>query len=50
MMESQAWFWTPEWQAAEREATEDIKAGRVRDFDSVDEAVAALDEAERNAG
>jgi len=25
----QAWFWTPEWQALEREADEDIKAGRV---------------------
>jgi AbrB family looped-hinge helix DNA binding protein len=25
----QAWFWTPEWQAGEREAEEDIKAGRV---------------------
>lgn len=25
----QAWFWTPEWQAKEREADEDIKAGRV---------------------
>jgi len=25
----QAWFWTPEWQRSEREADEDIKAGRV---------------------
>lgn len=25
----QAWFWTPEWQKGEREADEDIKAGRV---------------------
>lgn len=25
----QAWFWTPEWQAGERAADEDIKAGRV---------------------
>lgn len=24
----EAWFWTPEWQAMEREADEDIKAGR----------------------
>lgn len=24
----EAWFWTPEWQAREREADEDIKAGR----------------------
>jgi len=27
---SQAWFWTPEWQAGEREADEDLKADRVR--------------------
>jgi AbrB family looped-hinge helix DNA binding protein len=25
---SQAWFWTPEWQAGEREADDDLKAGR----------------------
>jgi len=25
----QAWFWTPEWQQGEREADEDIKAGRL---------------------
>jgi bifunctional DNA-binding transcriptional regulator/antitoxin component of YhaV-PrlF toxin-antitoxin module len=24
----EAWFWTPEWQAKEREADEEIKAGR----------------------
>jgi antitoxin PrlF len=26
---SQAWFWTPIWQDGEREASADIKAGRV---------------------
>jgi hypothetical protein len=36
----QAWFWTPEWQAKEREADEDIAAGRVEHFDS-DEAFLA---------
>jgi AbrB family looped-hinge helix DNA binding protein len=25
----QAWFWTPEWQAGERAAEEDIRGGRV---------------------
>ncbi len=25
----EAWFWTPEWQEMEREADEDIKAGRM---------------------
>lgn len=39
----QAWFWSPEWQAAEREAGEDIEAGRVLNFDSADEAIATLD-------
>ena len=39
---SQAWFWTPEWQAAEREASHDIEAGRTYDFDSVDEAIASI--------
>ena len=33
----QAWFWTPEWQAAERKADEDIAAGRVKTFDTMDE-------------
>ena len=30
----QAYFWTPEWQAAEREADEDIEAGRVERYRS----------------
>jgi hypothetical protein len=40
----QAWFWTEEWQAGERRATEDIKAGRVRRFEDTDSFLAALDE------
>lgn len=47
---SQAWFWTPEWQAAEREASEDIEAGRVSDFDSVDEAIATLETHDEEIG
>jgi AbrB family looped-hinge helix DNA binding protein len=39
---SQAWFWTPEWQAMEREADEDIAAGRVTRFESDEEFLAAL--------
>ena len=27
---TQAWFWTPAWQKREREASEDIRRGRVR--------------------
>lgn len=38
----QAWFWTPEWQKKEREADEDIAAGRVTHFDSGDEFLASL--------
>ncbi|MGI8878312.1 MAG: AbrB/MazE/SpoVT family DNA-binding domain-containing protein [Candidatus Limnocylindria bacterium] len=40
---SQAWFWTPEWQKAEREADADIKAGRVKRFRDVEELIADLD-------
>ena len=40
---SQAYFWTKEWQEAEKEASEDIKAGRVKTFDSVEELLADLD-------
>lgn len=32
---SQAWFWTKEWQEAERQAEEDIKAGRTYELKSV---------------
>ena len=34
---SQAYFWTKEWQEAEREASEDIKAGRVKTFETAEE-------------
>jgi AbrB family looped-hinge helix DNA binding protein len=41
---NQAYFWTKRWQDAEREADEDIKAGRVKTFTSVDELIKELDE------
>jgi len=41
---SQAYFWTKGWQEAEREANEDIKAGRVKTFASVDELVKDLEQ------
>jgi len=41
---SQAYFWTKRWQDAEREAGEDIKAGRVKTFDSVDELIKDLEQ------
>jgi AbrB family looped-hinge helix DNA binding protein len=34
---SQAYFWTKEWQEAEKEASKDIKAGRVKAFDTAEE-------------
>jgi len=40
---SQAYFWTREWQEAEKEADEDIKAGRVKVFDSVEELIKDLE-------
>jgi antitoxin MazE len=40
---SQAYFWTKEWQEAEKEAEEDIKAGRVKTFNSIDELIKDLD-------
>ncbi len=43
----QAWFWTERWQTMEREAQEDIAAGKVETFDSADEFMADL---EREAG
>ena len=39
----QAWFWTPEWQAKERAADEDIAAGRTTYYDSDEEFIASLD-------
>jgi bifunctional DNA-binding transcriptional regulator/antitoxin component of YhaV-PrlF toxin-antitoxin module len=41
---NQAYFWTKRWQEGEREADRDIKAGRVRTFDSVEELIKDLDQ------
>jgi AbrB family looped-hinge helix DNA binding protein len=41
---TQAWFWTPEWQAREREADEDIAAGRFDRYESDEELLAAFKE------
>jgi AbrB family looped-hinge helix DNA binding protein len=40
---SQSYFWTKKWQAAEREASDDIKNGRVKTFDSVEALVKDLE-------
>jgi bifunctional DNA-binding transcriptional regulator/antitoxin component of YhaV-PrlF toxin-antitoxin module len=39
----QRWFWTERWQAMEREADEDIAAGRALSFDDVDAFIAHLE-------
>ena len=41
---TQAWFWTPEWQAGEREADADIAAGRVTTYLTAEEFLASLEE------
>jgi hypothetical protein len=40
----QAWFWTQEWQAKEREADDDLAAGRIASYESDEEFLAVLDE------
>ncbi|MBU4226075.1 MAG: AbrB/MazE/SpoVT family DNA-binding domain-containing protein [Chloroflexi bacterium] len=39
----QAWFWSERWQKMEREAQEDIDAGRVHRYANIDEAIDALE-------
>lgn len=39
----QAWFWTNEWQQAEREAEADIRSGRVKKFKNVEDLIKELD-------
>lgn len=43
----EAWFWTDRWQAMEREADEDIAAGRVTHFADVEEFVAHIENIDR---
>lgn len=39
----QKWFWSDRWQRMEHEAEEDIAAGRVERFDSMDDFLSDLD-------
>ena len=41
---TQAWFWTPTWQAGEAEAAAEIAQGKARVLASGDELLASLDE------
>jgi AbrB family looped-hinge helix DNA binding protein len=45
----QAWFWTERWQRMEHEVQEDIDAGRVQEFDNVEDMISWLDETDENA-
>ena len=38
----QAWYRSPEWQAAEREADEDLNSGHYDDFETMDDMIADL--------
>ncbi len=38
----QAWFWTPSWQAGEREVDDDLAAGTYEEFASMDEFLNTL--------
>lgn len=47
---TQAWFWSPEWQAGERDADADRAAGNVEEFASGEELVEALRSRAKPAG
>jgi hypothetical protein len=40
--DDQSWYWTPEWQSAEKDADDDIAAGRVHRFGNVGDAIGFL--------
>ena len=42
--QSQAWYWTERWQAGAQTAEADGRAGRYKDFATMDEFINALDE------
>lgn len=44
VLNEQLWFWSDEWQAGEREVDEDIKAGRVSSYDTIEEMIESLNE------
>lgn len=43
---SQAYFWTERWQQGEHEAEEDLRAGRFKQFASMDELIKDLESEE----
>jgi hypothetical protein len=45
---TQAWFWTKEWQAGEREADADLAAHRMEAFESEEAFIQALSNSARS--
>jgi AbrB family looped-hinge helix DNA binding protein len=45
----QAWFWSERWQKMEHEAQADIEAGRVQQFDNVEDLISWLDTEDEDA-
>lgn len=41
---TQAWYWTAAWQAGEREALSDYRAGRTTVYESSEDFLASLDD------
>jgi hypothetical protein len=41
-VEDQSWFWTDEWQTRYREAKEDLRQGRFKDFENVEDLLRDL--------
>lgn len=40
----QAYYWTPVWQAREKEAEQDLRLGRYEVFETMDDFIASLDD------
>jgi hypothetical protein len=47
--EGQEWYWTQAWQKGEREADEDIRAGRTRTFETAEDFIEDLERTSRDA-
>ena len=41
--DDQSWYWSKEWQDAEKKADQDVRAGRMKSFDDVNDLIADLD-------
>ena len=43
MYPDQSYYWTPEWQEAEKEARDELAAGKGRTFNTLEEAIEWLE-------